>query len=257
MAGSTRIVDAVELRIIAGARRRPHVGEVPAGVRGRVVGRILHLAGRQADPAVVVSVSDGANLACRHRVKIGLGNRATVIADQPAEGSAAHRTGGVGLGDDAAIVAGQTSSALAADRADGVGLRDRAFIVADKPADIKVRAADRHAGIGLSDVAARTKVVPDQPADITAGAVHHTSRIGPRDGPGVVAGQPTDVVRAGHRGAQQTHVLHRYARAHISKQSDIIGGRPIDGQVGNGIPLAVERSGEFCGGAADRDEARR
>ena len=161
------IVDAVELRIIAGARRRPHVGEVPAGVRGRVVGRVLHLAGRQADPAVVVSVSDGGILACRHRVKIGLGDRATVIADQPAEGSAAHRTGGVGLGDGAAIVAGQTSSALAADRADGVGLRDRAFIVADKPADIKTGAADRRAGIGLRDVAARTNVVPDQPADIS------------------------------------------------------------------------------------------
>ena len=198
-----------------------------------------------------------ANLACRHRVKIGLGDRATVIADQPAEGRAAHRTGRVGLGDDAAIVAGKTSGALAADRADGVGLRDRAFIVADKPADIKTGAADRHAGIGLRDVAARTKVVPDQPADIYAGAVHHTGRIGPRDGAGIVACQRADIVPAGHCGAQQTDVLHRYTRADISKQSDIVGGRPIDGQVGNGVALAVERSGEFGGGAADRDEARR
>ena len=251
------IVDAVELRIVAGARRRPHVGEVPAGIRGRVVGRILHLAGRQADPAVDGSVSDGGVLACRHRVKIGLGDRATVIADQSAEDRAAHRAGRVGLGDGAGTVAGKASGALATDGADGVGLRDRAFTVADKSADIPAGGADRHAGIGLRDVAARTNIVPDQSADISGGAVHDAGNIGTRDGPGVDTRQRADLVPAGHCGAQQADVPHCYARADIPKQPNFVGGRSIDGQVSNGVPLAVERSGEFRGGAADRDEARR
>ena len=251
------IVDAVELRIIAGARRRPHVGEVPAGIYRGVVGGILHLAGGQANPAVDGAVSDGDVQACRHRVKIGLADRAAVVADQPAEGGAAHRPGGIGLGDAAAIVAGKTSGALAADRADGVGLRDRTIIVADEPADIEIRRADIHAGIGLRDDAAGTDIVPDQPADIAAGAVHYPGRIGPRDGAGVGAGQPADMIIAGHGGAQQAHVLHRHARTDIAKQSDIIGGRPIDGQVGNGVALAAEPAGEFRGGAADRNESRR
>ena len=218
---------------------------VPVRIDARGVGGRLELRGGLAGSVVTGRLPRGKRVPMAGRDRGGqvpAHQPADVtVARHPARGVAGRDRAGAGVPPDQ-----PADIAVARHPAGRVAGRDRAGVPADQPADLIVV---RHpAGRVAGRDRAGAGVPPDQPADIADIAVarHPAGAVAGRDDAAVLPDQPAHVVASGHIDLDDADgadgVADRGAdRPDATEQPDRVRRGPIDEQVADGVPVALER----------------